>query len=76
MPKAETTPGHFGFRVSAFFRPSDFGLRVWDFALTGWWYCPARPMQVSFQMTLFGRAGKGSPVQRSVHAGVGKANSY
>jgi hypothetical protein len=43
IPKAEATLGHFGFRVSAFFRPSDFGLRVWAFALTGWWYCPRRP---------------------------------
>jgi hypothetical protein len=35
MPKAEATLEHFGFRVSAFFRPSDFGLRDWPFALTG-----------------------------------------
>ena len=41
--KAEATLGHFGFRVSAFFRPSDFGLRVWAFALTGWWYCQDTP---------------------------------
>ena len=43
MPKVEATLGHFGFRVSAFFRPSDFGLRVWAFALTGWWSCPVHP---------------------------------
>ncbi len=36
IPKAEATLGHFGFRISAFFRSSDFGLRVWAFALTGW----------------------------------------
>jgi hypothetical protein len=35
MPKAEATLEHFGFRVSAFFRPSDFGLRDWAFALAG-----------------------------------------
>jgi hypothetical protein len=28
IPKAEATPEHFGLRVWAFFRPSDFGLRV------------------------------------------------
>jgi hypothetical protein len=28
IAKAEATLEHFGFRVSAFFRPSDFGLRV------------------------------------------------
>src|ERR1700690_1282649 len=33
IPMAEATLEHFGFRVSAFFRPSDFGLRVWAFAL-------------------------------------------
>jgi hypothetical protein len=44
IPNAEAKLGQFGFRVSAFFRPSDFGLRVWAFALTGWWYCPVRPM--------------------------------
>src|SRR5664279_5092288 len=46
IPKAEATLGHFGFRVSAFFRPSDFGLRVWAFAHTGWWYCPDTPGRV------------------------------
>ncbi len=43
IPKAEATLGHFGFRVSAFLRPSDFGLRVWAFALTDWWYCLNTP---------------------------------
>ena len=47
IPKAEATLEHFGFRVSAFFRPSDFGLRVWAFALAGWWYCPDTPVMES-----------------------------
>jgi hypothetical protein len=42
-PKSEATLEHFGFRASAFFRPSDFGFRVWAFALAGWWCCPHTP---------------------------------
>src|ERR1035441_8571139 len=44
IPKAEAMLEHFGFRVSAFFRRSDFGFRVWTFALTGWWYCRDMPV--------------------------------
>src|ERR1019366_9012337 len=47
IPKAEATFGQFGIRVSAFFRSSDFGLRVWAFALTSRWYCPVTPGALS-----------------------------
>jgi hypothetical protein len=47
IPKAEAKLEHFGFRVSAFFRPSDFRFRVWAFALTAWWCCPDTPLPAS-----------------------------
>ena len=64
IPKAEATLGHFGFRVSAFFRPSDFGLRVWAFALTGWWYCPGRPCSPALEVF------DGSALRQWAHSGT------
>src|ERR1017187_10356121 len=47
-PKSEMPERGFGLRYSAFFRVSDFGLRVW--AAGGGWYCPPdrRPVRLTF----------------------------
>src|ERR1019366_5746310 len=65
-PKPERRPNTEGrsharaFRGSGFFRPSDFGLRVWAFAPTGWWYCPVTPgdgLQIIYNFSLPRQAG-------------------